>query len=681
MIEETLDENEKSPTALIKPDANADSFQNDKWYKFNDTTVEEINLNEQTLIEECFGGTFTQSSEYKMLPEERVRYWNGYMLFYRAIDYQELLQKSKLRYNNEKLNSQRALFSTSTAKVTNDSLSELTELVSKGDEKGLFRTFLPSSIEQTVRSENLDFCKNRAIYDTDYFNFIYNMVKIFRDNEQKLVENPQFIIQCCNLGFEFIFNTFFKTGKKLRVEIYKWLDLFKEIAFMSKEGAQTMMNFIISREVSSSFIRRYLLDCPILEIRETSRQLFEYFLESLIVKHQCNPSDDLSISSFINSCVQLLDKAVIELYKNSQDYFKFLYTYVDLSKQSAEHLISLGIFNKLLCFLLGSPSARTENSINRRWNTNQAREFSIVYELISLIILKCNILSLRTCELPEKPMQIITESLTELPSKVSAAKELDFSEQSPQAPSQIESILHKNFNSPVYQPVFEPSFDTKDLLQLPQEMQIYLIGALSNRYLKEIVFAFEQINHNQLTKTLEMILTSCYCNELFSTNMIHQILIHVNNSSFNEIKQVLSLLYNIILIEDPLQLKRLRLAMDGYKDDDVVYNGLLSIVRQNQSCDAKKSYQCVKFIVTLANRSESCKDYLLKTANNWEWSVNWLKTKMIESLGSSSQYSSNWTSSKSSNEDSDIRTFQRTKSAQRTLDDATALLRSSEFDI
>ena len=65
---------------------------------------------------------------------------------------------------------------------------------------------------------------------------------------------------------------------------------------------------------------------------------------------------------------------------------------------------------------------------------------------------------------------------------------------------------------------------------------------------------------------------------------------------------ILKFIVIIKLIEDPLQLKRLRLAIDGYKDNDVVYNGLLSIVRQNQSSDAKKSYQCVKFIVTLANR-------------------------------------------------------------------------------
>ena len=100
-------------------------------------------------------------------------------------------------------------------------MSELTELVSKGDEKGLFRTVLPPSIEQAVRSENLDFCKNRAIYDNDYFRFIYTLVKIFKDNncffsEDKSIENSLFITECCNLGLDFIFNTFFKTGKKLR---------------------------------------------------------------------------------------------------------------------------------------------------------------------------------------------------------------------------------------------------------------------------------------------------------------------------------------------------------------------------------------------------------------------------------------------------------------------------------
>ncbi len=178
MIEDSLDDTKVLDSASSNK-SDTPSFKNEKWYKFNDTTVEEVTMTEAMMVEECFGGTFTQSSEYKMLPEERVRYWNGYMLFYRVSDYSGSSQQSMLREANLKLKQHRMSFS-SRSKTGNDSLSELTELVSKGDEKGLFRTHMPSSIEKAVKSENLDFCKNRAVYDADYFNFIYMMVRIFK---------------------------------------------------------------------------------------------------------------------------------------------------------------------------------------------------------------------------------------------------------------------------------------------------------------------------------------------------------------------------------------------------------------------------------------------------------------------------------------------------------------------
>jgi hypothetical protein len=118
------------------------------------------------------------------------------------------------------------------------------------------------------------------------------------------------------------------------------------------------------------------------------------------------------------------------------------------------------------------------------------------------------------------------------------------------------------------------------------------------------------------------------------------------------------------MIQDPLQLKRLDVALNGTKS---YANGLLNIIRQNQNSDAKKCYHCVKFIVKLSNRADTCKEHLLKTASSWEWSVIWLKTKMSEPSGSVSSMSyGNWSGSSKfqSNEDSDIRTFQRTKSAQ-----------------
>lgn len=90
--------------------------------------------------------------------------------------------------------------------------------------------------------------------------------------------------------------------------------------------------------------------------------------------------------------------------------------------------------------------------------------------------------------------------------------------------------------------------DVHQLLPLPQEVQIYLYGALSAKYLKEVVLAIEHIEPTPLPKTCEMILTCCYCNETFSENILVQILTHISVSLSNEFKQGLMLLNDIIVI-------------------------------------------------------------------------------------------------------------------------------------
>jgi len=53
-----------------------------------------------------------------------------------------------------------------------DSLKQLTELVHKGEKKGLFSNKMPARIQQVVREENLLFMRNRNVYDADYFTFL-----------------------------------------------------------------------------------------------------------------------------------------------------------------------------------------------------------------------------------------------------------------------------------------------------------------------------------------------------------------------------------------------------------------------------------------------------------------------------------------------------------------------------
>ena len=69
-------------------------------------------------------------------------------------------------------------------------------------------------------------------------------------------------------------------------------------------------------------------------------------------------------------------------------------------------------------------------------------------------------------------------------------------------------------------------------------------------------------------------------------------------------------------------------------------------------------------------RNNACKDYFSSTAIQWEPAINWLKQQM--------QTSWQWSPSQNvSNEDTDTRSFQRTRSAQFTLEQAQSLLQQT----
>jgi len=97
--------------SFIKERKRQDNMNRNRWMKFNDTTVEEFEMNDNSLEAECFGGSYKakgyDSSKHNFFvgfdcqnflniilflfiangfPETRQRYWNGYILFYDRID-------------------------------------------------------------------------------------------------------------------------------------------------------------------------------------------------------------------------------------------------------------------------------------------------------------------------------------------------------------------------------------------------------------------------------------------------------------------------------------------------------------------------------------------------------------------------------------------------------------------
>jgi len=60
---------------------------------------------------------------------------------------------------------------------------------------------------------------------------------------------------------------------------------------------------------------------------------------------------------------------------------------------------------------------------------------------------------------------------------------------------------------------------------------------------------------------------------------------------------------------------------------DCYYTAAAAISHYHTS-DSRRSYQIIKFLVSLVNKCPLAKDYLLQAATRWQWAVNWLKSKV-----------------------------------------------------
>ena len=56
-----------------------------------------------------------------------------------------------------------------------ESLSQLSDLLEKGEKRGIFSSRMPASIERSIREENLRFMQNRDVFSEDYYSFLYEV--------------------------------------------------------------------------------------------------------------------------------------------------------------------------------------------------------------------------------------------------------------------------------------------------------------------------------------------------------------------------------------------------------------------------------------------------------------------------------------------------------------------------
>ncbi|KAF3835080.1 hypothetical protein F7725_027638 [Dissostichus mawsoni] len=592
-----------------------------RWYKFNDNVVEEFDMNDETLEYECFGGeyrpkVYDQSNPY---PDVRRRYWNAYMLFYQKISDQNspvLPKKSRFCPSSPDVSPQS---SPRPPRANNDRLTILTRLVRKGEKKGLFVEKMPASIYQMVRDENLKFMKNRDVYNSDYFNFTLSLASV-NATKLKHADYQPMAKESLQLAVHFLFHTYLHTKKKLRVDTEEWMATVEVLLTKSSEACQWMAQYLVGpegREITS-----------VREVRVVFASILEKTLECSL--HFGDPGAD----NLMDTLLSLLDKDVPENVKNCAQYFGLFSNFAQRGCGPCQLLLKHSAYRRMLIFLLGP---NRQNNQNRRWSPAQAREFLHLHNTLAFITLHSDLDPQRTHR------ETFKSNLESHRVFVGSSSQSD-----PHLSPLLSCVAPEGSKLRVS---CIPS--STQLLPLNADIQASLFTPEGQPYLLEVMFAMRELS-GPLSLLIEMVTYISYCNEPFSLGVLQ--LLKLETAPPHELKNVFQMLQELLVMEDPLQTQRLKYAFESEK-------GLLALMHQSNNVDSRRCYQCVKFLVTLAQKCAPAKDYFKDLSGHWSWAMT-------------EHY---WTpQSNVSNETSTNKTFQRTISAQDTLAYATALLNEKE---
>uniref|UniRef100_A0A4W5NHA6 Ubiquitin carboxyl-terminal hydrolase 24 n=1 Tax=Hucho hucho TaxID=62062 RepID=A0A4W5NHA6_9TELE len=589
-----------------------------RWYKFNDNVVEEFDMNDETLEYECFGGeyrpkVYDQSNPY---PDVRRRYWNAYMLFYQRISDQNspvLPKKSRVSVMR-----QEAEDLTLSAPSSPDVSPQSSPRPARANNDRL------SVLTRLVRKG-----EKKGLFVEKMPARIYQMV---RDENLKFMKNRDvynsdyfnFTLSLASVNATKLKHPAYQAMARVSLQLavhflfHTYLHTKKKLRVDTEEWMTTVEVLLSKSSEACHWMAQYLVGPEGREITKVCllecgvrevRVVVAAILEKTL--ESALHFADSGLDSLTDALLSLLDKDVPENVKHCNQYFSLFSNFAQRGSGPCHLLLKHSAYRRMLIFLLGP---NRQNNQNRRWSPAQAREFLHLHSTLALMTLHSDLNTQHTHD--QGVCKLIVSSI--------------------------------------------PA--SSCLLPLNADIMASLFSPEGQPYLLEVMFAVRELS-GPLTVLIEMVTYCSFCNEPFSLGVLQLLKTQLETAPPHELKNVFQLLQELLVVEDPLQTQRLKYAFESEK-------GLLALMHQSNNVDSSRCYQCVKFLVTLAQKCAPAKDYFKDLSGHWSWAVQWLQKKMSEHY---------WTpQSNVSNETSTAKTFQRTISAQDTLAYATALLNEKE---
>ena len=228
--------------------------------------------------------------------------------------------------------------------VARESLSQLSDLLEKGDKSHLFQmSRMPANIEREINEENLRFLQNRDVYCEDYYKFILDLASInvnpARPNglsvgvrqitmrggpatfSSKLAEDHSRLrLESVRLATNFLLNSYFHVKKRQNTVMS---DILKNIEFViekDKGACEWLIHFLASDENNLQYLRLFLVECAHREVRETFGKLLERSLYCF-ARHNSGDTQTDDVNLILSTLINLLEKDVGNHCKNSAQFF------------------------------------------------------------------------------------------------------------------------------------------------------------------------------------------------------------------------------------------------------------------------------------------------------------------------------------------------------------------------
>uniref|UniRef100_A0A3P8PU51 Ubiquitin carboxyl-terminal hydrolase 24 n=1 Tax=Astatotilapia calliptera TaxID=8154 RepID=A0A3P8PU51_ASTCA len=580
-----------------------------RWYKFNDNVVEEFDMNDETLEYECFGGEYRPKvyDQSNPYPDVRRRYWNAYMLFYQKIsDQNSPVLPKKSRVSIMRQEAEDLSLSAPSSPDVSPQSSPRPPRANN-DRLTLLTRLVRKGEKKGLFVEKMPVSIYQIVRDEN--------LKFMRNRDVYNSDYFNFTLSLASVNATKLkhpgYQPMAKESLQLAVHFlfHTYLHTKKKLRVDTEEWMATVEVLLSKSSEACQWMVQYLVGPEGREIVKVCLLECSVREVRVVVASILEKTLESALQFGDPGLDSLTDALLSLLDKDVPENVKNCAQYFNLFSNFAQRL---GIRRKNL-------QRKAERFYfvflqNRRWSPAQAREFLHLHSTLALITLHS-----------------------------------DLSPQRTQAPGGLKLRLSSVLSS-------------TPLLPLHADILASLFTPEGQPYLLEVMFAMRELS-GALSLLIEMVTYSSFCNEPFSLGVLQLLKTQLETAPPHELKNIFLMLQELLVMEDPLQSQRLKYAFESEK-------GLLALMQQSNNVDSRRCYQCVKFLVTLAQKCPQAKDYFKDLSGTWSWAVQWLQKKMTEHY---------WTpQSNVSNETSTNKTFQRTISAQDTLAYATALLNEKE---